>query len=290
MFTLPGFCQVSFPDSNAIWNVNKVGSTGIPARDEMLYGLTGDTIINNTLYHKMYLLADTTLETINLKEYLGGFRQENQKVWFIPRYENMPEFLLYDFTMQIGDTIWYSASLVIGDNGDHIFHFGNNFNVVQDIVNENEVKRIILCCGYTWQDECLTGIGSIYGPFGSIVQIPLSGNGYHIACFKQNDTVKYKDNLICNKCFCSELTGIDEKKNNADWITIFPNPAMNSLSIKIDKLYSNINVVILDEKGSTIYKEESLENPISMTNTLRGVYFIKLTIDNEMIMKKVIIE
>jgi len=29
---------------------------------------------------------------------------------------------------------------------------------------------------------------------------------------KHNDTVKYQNNLMCNKCFCSGLTEIDEKK------------------------------------------------------------------------------
>ena len=289
IYAFPVFCQVSFPDSNAIWNVNTVSSTGTPS-GEILYGLEGDTLINDTLYHKLYLLADTTLKSKNLKEYLGGFRQEAQKVYFKPEYGNVMEFLLYDFAKQIGDTVWYNASLYISYNGEHSFEGDNKFNIVQDIIVESNHKRFIFYCDYNKQDECITGIGSIHGPFGPIVQIPLSGNSYHLACFKHNDTVKYSNNLMCNKCFCSGLTSIDEKKNNIDGILVFPNPVQNFLSIIIDKPYNNICVELIDKKGSIIYCKESLDNPININNTLRGIYFIKLIIDNEKIIRKVIIE
>ncbi len=77
------FCQSNFPDSNAIWNVNIVGSG---PTEEILYGLKGDTLINDTLYNKLYTLSDTTLSDENLKNYIGGFRMEGQKVLFKPAY------------------------------------------------------------------------------------------------------------------------------------------------------------------------------------------------------------
>lgn len=284
----PLFGQISFPDSNAIWNVNRVSSTGIPTT-EILYGLMGDTLINDTLYNKLYLLSDTTLAVRNLQDYLGGFRQENQKVWFRPK--DLNEFLLYDFMKQIGDTVWYEVSLYIDSEGiHHSFESDNKFNIIQNIVNEENFKRIILYCDYNKQDEWLTGIGSKYGPFGPINQIALSGNSYHLACFKQNDTIKYSANLICSKCFCSGLSGTIEKISCDDWIKMFPNPVENSLSIQIDKLYSQIRIEILNDLGNTIYDKGILEDPINMNISLSGFYIIRLTIDSETITKKLIIE
>ena len=55
------FAQDSFPTSNAIWNesiyVNGISRT-------MLYGLLGDTIINDILYSKLYQLSDTVLSGV----------------------------------------------------------------------------------------------------------------------------------------------------------------------------------------------------------------------------------
>ncbi len=287
----PIYCQVNFPDSNAIWNVNTVDSEGIPT-GEILYGLKGDTLINDTLYHKLYILEDTTLEDLYSNDYLGGFRQDSQKVWFRPKYINITEFLLYDFSGQIDDTIWHNAGLTLKYNLDHDFEGGESYSVIQDIFEDSGEKIFILYSPRPplEQDEWINGIGSKYGLFGSIIAFPLSGNTYNLACFKQNDTVKYENNLKCDKCFCKGSTATDEKENNTDGIVVFPNPADNSLSIRIDNPYNNISVELIDKKGSIIYYKESLENPIKVNYKLKDIYFLKLTIDNKKIIKKVIIE
>jgi hypothetical protein len=138
--------------------------------------------------------------------------------------------------------------------------------------------------------EWYEGIGSKFGLFGSIIQFPLIGDTYNLACLKHNDTVKYQSNLICNKCFCNGLTGIGEKKNNPDWISVFPNPAQNLLTIEVQKPYSKIVVEIIDERGNIIYKKESLDSTIELNDSIHGIYFITLSVDNETITKKLIIE
>lgn len=285
------FSQSNFPDSNAIWNVNYINSVGTPT-DEMLYGLKGDTLINDTLYNKLYTLSDTTILDGNLQDYIGGFRQEGQKVWFKPAYWSYPDILLYDFSASEGDTVWHKACLHLFNNSEYTHEFLSceNFDVIQDITIENGVKKYILLALKPVPDEWYLGIGSILGIFGPIMDYPLIGDTYNLACFKHNDTVKYKNNLMCNKCFCSGLTGVDEKKNNSDWISIFPNPAQNLLTIEVQKLYSKIVVEIFDVKGSIIYKKESLDSPILFNDSFHGIYFVKLLVDNEAITKKIIIE
>jgi len=293
----PVYCQVSFPDSNAIWSMNidyydEYEEIGI---ETILYGLKGDTLINDTLYHKLYILSDTTLENKNLKEYLGGFRQDSQKVWFRPNQVNTTEFLLYDFSGQLDDTIWHNAALIIGYNLNHEFFTegaGVRYSVIQDIYEYNGFKIFILFSQSTpsEQDEWIDGIGSKCGLFGSVIMQPLSVIEYNLACFKQNDTVKYENNLACDKCFCGGSTAIDKKEKNTDGIVVFPNPADNSLSIEVNKPFNIARIEIIDEKGTVIYSKELLVNPVNVSNISKGIYFIKLTIDNEEIVKKVIIE
>jgi len=293
----PVYCQVSFPDSNAIWNMNidyydEYDEIEI---EEILYGLKGDTLINDTLYHKLYILSDTTLENKNLEKYLGGFRQDSQKVWFRPYQVNETEFLLYDFSEQLDDTIWHNAGLYIKYNLEHEFSTGGSgvlYSVIEDIYEYRGFKIFVLFSqsAPSGQDEWIDGIGSKCGLFGSVIMHPLSVTEYNLACFKQNDTVKYENNLKCNRCFCKGYIGTVEKETNIDGIAVFPNPADNSLSIEVKKPFTSISIEIIDEKGSVIYCKELLENPVNVSNISKGIYFIKLKIDGDEIVKKVIIE
>jgi len=284
------YSQTHFTDSNAIWNVNFVNSAGTPT-DEMLYGLKGDTLINDTLYNKLYTLSDTTLSDENLQVYIGGFRQEGQKVWFKPAYWTSSDILLYDFSASEGDTVWHNGVALYNYSTQIEFGFGDKYSIIQEIKTENGIKTYSIIRGTDGlSGEWYENIGGNFGLFGSIIQFPLVGDTYNLACFKHNDTVKYKNNLLCNKCFCSGLTGIDGKKNNTDWISIFPNPAQDSFTIKVQKSYSKILVEIINEKGGIIYKKESLDSPIKLNDLIHGIYFVKLSVDNETITRKILIK
>ena len=170
------FCQSNFPDSNAIWNVKYVNSVGT-STDGLLYGLKGDTLINDTLYNKLYTLSDTTFSDENLQLYIGGFRQESQKVWFKPAYWTSSDILLYDFSASVGDTVWHKAYLILFNNSEytHEFRSSENFDVIQDITIENGIKKYILSALKPVPDEWYLGIGSILGIFGPIMDYPLNG-------------------------------------------------------------------------------------------------------------------
>ena len=279
------FGQTHFPDSNAIWNVNIFAPGHEP---EILYGLKGDTIINDTLYNKLYTLSDTALLNENLQDYIGGFRRDGQKVFFKPSNWTYDEILLYDFSASIGDTIWHKG---IAYNAYYGINFEPNqlsYSIVQAINTENATKTYSVLASYSgFSGEWYENIGSNFGLFGSIIQFPLSGDTYNLACFKHNDTVKYQNNLICDRCFCSF---IDEKINNSNSINIFPNPVKNLLTIEVQKPYSKILVEIIDEKGNIVYQKASLDDHITLNAFSQGIYFVKLLLDNESITRKLIIE
>ncbi len=283
------YSQYYFPDSNAIWNVNPVSSDGY-ATGEILYGLKGDTVISDTLYKKLYLLTDTTLEDESLGEYLGGFRIEEQKVWFKPTYWNYSNILLYDFSKNIGDTIWHKAMLTFNSHMEH--HFGQAlfyYSVIINIISESEYQIYLLDNPRLHLDQWMIGIGSVYGLFGSIVEFPLVGTSFNLACLKHNDTVKYCTYMLCEKCFCIDPHASNEEAIIRD-ITVYPNPADHSLSISIDKSYSVIQVELIDEKGVVLYKKNYLEDPIYFNSPVKGIYFLKITIDKRQYIKKIVIE
>ena len=75
ILSISSYAQESFPTSNAIWNESVEGHYST-------YGLLGDTIINDVLYSKLYEFSDTLLSEVNIKNYIGAFRNEGKKVWF----------------------------------------------------------------------------------------------------------------------------------------------------------------------------------------------------------------
>lgn len=282
-------CQTSFLDSNTIWNVNFINSNGNPI-DEILYGIKDDTLINDTLYQKLYLLSDTTLSDNNLKTILGYLRQEGQKIWFKPLYWSSNDILLYDFSVTEGDTVWHSGNLYFMYNGEHSFDNGITYSIIQEVIENDTYKEYSIIRVDGLPDVWYKDIGSKFGLFGSIIKFPLIGDTYNLACVKHNDTIEYINNLFCNKCFCSGLTKIDNKKYDDNFVFVFPVPAENSLTIKIEKPYSKIKIEIIDEKNSIIYTKEELENPINFVDNLSGIFLIQLTIDNETIIKKIILK
>ena len=293
LITVPIFCQSYFPDSSAVWNVNTFDYNG-HVSGELHYGLKGDSLLGTTLYHKLYLLNDTSLNSTSLKQYVGSFRQNAGKVWFIPK--NSLRFLLFDFSKQVGDTIWHNVDF----DGNTFSSVTSYISIIRSIYTDsNGRKRFSVETGeFTTnngfisqrQYEWIQGIGCTMGLFGQLTYKTTCYCGtasYNLACFKQNDTIKYVDNPSCSTCFCV-VSGI--KEQNADVISVFPNPTHDLLYIKTDKPYKSINVELMDAKGTLIYSKPFLETPINVSDIINGIYFLRLVIDNEPVVKKVIIE
>ena len=218
-----------FPDTNAIWaervyNIYNNGTAG-----ETRYALKGDTIINAKNYKKIYSLKDSTIIDLPCcpSTYIGAIREQNKKVYAI--IDTIPEQLLYDFNLSVGDTITY------------YYHISpNNITQVTFSLVTTKVDSILLLDGKYrkrwifatasinayYGDTIVEGIGGIaqvglFSPFDSHSWV--IGYMGQFTCFKQNDTVLYLHNPTCNRCFCSLTTGIlNEEKQST--VLFSPNP------------------------------------------------------------------
>lgn len=230
---LPAHSQVSFPTSDAIWNVQENSYD-----PEIYYGLTGDTIINDTTYNKLYLLNDTTLSIDENDIYIGGIRQKDQKVWFRLNVndhlvtltqlnsdacacENSFETLLYDFSKNSGDTIWQDCYI------QGLIYVGkqNTLSIISDVTNTNNRKTYHLnqyIRPYDDDDEVypimagfdtwVEGIGSLKGLFWFLYNPPMSGgSAYRLNCLKQGNEIRYM-NENCTSCFKYSSTKISDNK------------------------------------------------------------------------------
>lgn len=195
---------VPFPTENVNWNVYYRGTCNeMEPVDTILlrYALHGDTTINDVVYNKLCLESGDTANPII--QPIGGIREEDRKIYYrgqdILGGSQEEELLLYDFTVQIGDTIKHDSY--------GVFH-----SVVLDvdsiIINGNYRKQfeVKLSGFYHSPDFVVEGIGSIKnGLIGHISDIPTCGSHYweHV-CFKENGIVKYL-NPSFDGCFPANL-------------------------------------------------------------------------------------
>jgi hypothetical protein len=190
-----------FPDSSAIWNFECglfcfMGSTV----ENYSIVISGDTTINSVTYHKLttpYIQAVMLGTcTANYAGYKGAFRNDvaNKKVFYVPP-SNSIEQLLYDFTMQVGDTV----------KG-----FLETFTFPSDIVNS--IDSVLVGSNYRkrWNiDPCyyvsiIEGIGSTYGLVQPSPGCFVDQANYWLTCFSQNNFTLYPDTTAnCLKLKCT---------------------------------------------------------------------------------------
>jgi len=238
------FGQANFPNSNAIWNVY----LECPNKGDELYGITGDTVLNNIAYSIVCVLNDTIIvNSMDNAKPVGFIRNESQKVLFRPKNGNVEEFVLYDFSKSVGDTIWHNASLVLLDGGSIIaFDSAKYISVILEKFEENDLVKYNVQTGlydsefgflYPLQSDWIQGVGSTKGLFWHLYTPPMvCENNNSLKCLKHNDSIKYLNDTRCDKCFCSYLASINEKKYNQDQIIIFPNPSNKNITFHFGEL------------------------------------------------------
>ncbi|MCF8359057.1 MAG: T9SS type A sorting domain-containing protein [Prolixibacteraceae bacterium] len=262
---------VPFPTENVNWNVFYAGTCEEAPPDTILlrYTIHGDTSINEIQYSKLCL---ETGDTINPKvRTIGGLRESEKKIYYIGEtiyaggFED--EYLLYDFTKQIGDTIKHDT-------------YGGFYSVVLDIdsvlIDDSFRKRYQVDNHWYYQnpDYIIEGIGSVKnGLLGHISDIPTCGTHYweHI-CFRENGIVKYL-NPSFTDCFPGNLlSGIVQLDYETDF-SIYPNPFSSEIQIENKLNHQNLIFKLIDINGKTLI-EKGIDN-VKVTfdlNINSGIY------------------
>ncbi len=285
-----------FPESDAIWNIQAPSGA-------QHYGLSGDTIIDDKLYSKLYQLNDTTLIIDATDRYIGGFRTEGKKVWFRPdlsyRHEHYgntedphpEETILYDFSKNVGDTIWHNIIY----QGSWYMEENITASIVYDII-DSEDGKIYKTAQYInnsyngfvdlhpmmgQNDSWVEGVGSLNSGLFWFLYYPSMGGGspYRLACFKQGYEVKYMDNPWCNVCFCwtaglQDNTSIPMKiafENNS--LFIKGEPSLFPCELQ---LFSPMGQLILEKK----LQSSKEEIPV---NQLQGIYLYQVQKNKEIV-------
>lgn len=208
----------TFPDSNAHWNIFSAGGCNfsfVGMQAEYTIQLSGDTNIQSINYHKLSIPTRKFTYSSNCpnpgiyysrSEYVGAVRQDvnAKKVYIIPS-NNTTEQLLYDFTMQVGDTLkGYLSALQ------------NDVVVSIDSVLVGSAYRKRWVVNPCYQIYLIEGVGSTFGLIEKSYGCILDLNSYVITCFKQEGNTLYPSTVGT----CETITDFKEVQNYDDKIDI----------------------------------------------------------------------
>ena len=275
-----------FPVSNAAWHT--VGYS-INTDDiwSFRYAIYGDTIINSVEYSKVYEMSDTIISDPD-NSYFAAIR-ENDKKQVFAKIPGFPESILYDFSLEVGDTICYDIGALIAVNDvwfDELTHCKFVTEIDSFILNNQEYRKSwVLENYYGCQFRWIEGIGSImqygYGLFNPFIYSTSDGGDYYnFACFKHNDEILYLNNPYGDSCFCGYTTSI--KKTDADKqdiLTLIPNPAKDIVTVSVNLDYqTNLKLTITDIAGNKIETFTNIDNEITinLSDYDSGLYLIQV--------------
>lgn len=273
-----------FPDSNATWastydDIN-------PGYSYDRFYLDGDTIMEGRIYNKVYNFLNW-----NQRNFVGGIRQDTaaKRVytklnnWMYPIYppsiilfQDTGDVLLYDFSLEIGDSIkipsvfsYYQYMYVI--NVDSI--------VVQGSYRKYLVLNSLL---HPWVNSYwIEGIGSLNGLFWP--RFDQEFGICNLECMSQDSVQLYiMDGGVGN---CPYIPNKLLNKKITVELRIFPNPVHDNLTLNIPRLETNeVVYTIFDFTGNLIVQKCKIsteQSHIDVAFLNEGIYIIQIGIENQ---------
>lgn len=224
--------------------------------------MEGDTILAGFACKKLYNVSTGFY-------YWGALRQDipTKKVYYTP--PSLPEELLYDFNLTIGDTVRKTPGLdtllvsaidstLVGSNFHKIF-------IITGTNPANDPADILEGVGYT---------SDLFWDFEYTFE-----NLWKLECFSVDNAARmfpYPGTIYPYQCFLT--VGIGELKNNELQMTVMPNPL-------IDEMYLSVNcnegyyIEIINSIGDLILKKNCIQEnkpKIDFSDFTNGIYFVRL--------------
>ena len=243
-----------------------------------------DTVFNNKTYKKIYECDYSP--SINNKVFFGGLREDStQKIFFFldtnksiiynPNLNSLTEYLLYDFLLNVGDTLLVKNlqdSIQIVQSIDSVF-IANEYRKRWNLIGSNQILR-----------EWIEGIGSVHGLF-----YPLQfmfEDFQLLTCYEDTSIFWSNPDLQGVDCFS---VGIEPKMSKSSFsIKAYPNPVSTIINFEFEKTYSHKMLLeIYDVLGQRVYDISIANNEnnikINLEDLKKGIYFYKWTSNNKTI-------
>ena len=210
----------------------------------------GYTTIGENEYMNVYQ-KDTS--TTNEYELIGYMREEdNGKVYF---YDNDKEYLLYDFGMEVGDSIkiyWQQC-------------YECETYIRLDSITEEEIGGAMRKCYHTSSNEFgfwgapvvwVEGIGSLDGLFYPESMTAPGGYITTLLCYKEKGELVYMNEEF-DDCIIGNTLSEEEVMTGTSISKVYPNPGENILNIRT--VLPEGRIEVYDILGKVVYKQDITE-------------------------------
>ncbi|PLX03060.1 MAG: hypothetical protein C0595_08420 [Marinilabiliales bacterium] len=264
-------------ENNPEWRQSSSCADGLPCveKQDFVYYINGDSTVDGITYKKVYkhgLLSHQwfdsppvpdyceTTSTFNIFDCL--LRQEEYKIYI--RKWGDPETLLYDFDLNVGDTLpityiqWNEDIVVLSIDSISV---GDSYRKIFNLSDQSSPQLI----------EGIGHDGGFLEPFPPILEC-----GHFLLCYALNGTTYYPNyNDPC------DLTVSIKPSVKTSSIKAYPNPAKNTVTIQFDKpeiIKSAIAININGQSFDLNFKQKN-ENSIivDLSQLSKGLYMIQLT-------------
>jgi hypothetical protein len=240
-----------FPDSNATWCDERYDN-GFPVNYYYNYYKTdGKLSINDTVY---------TVISDNYGYTRCYLREENRKV-FCRLGPGTTEFILYDFDIEVGDTI---SLYEINGGQFYAAYVGQTDSL---LIGQHYHTRYYIECPEWLSLDFIEGVGSSVGlMYCDIPWVDIWGNLY---CFSLNDTI-YKTDGTGNTTpgDCWDYIGISEEIPGQ--ARVFPNPVSECIHLDFQ---GDCRLELLDLAGKPC--RQSFSNSMNVQDLEQGLYILK---------------
>lgn len=270
--------QDYFPliEENKTWNVLSVAFQ--PPFDTsfstITYKATGDTIISSESYKNLFASSEESPENWSLMCFMR--EDADKRVWLRMDSED-DEFLMYDFSIDVGDSVLvgiYEPVYLLVDSISEI-------NINQTVRN-----KYWLSCNMMpeYSETWIEGIGSNKGICWSGSAFVVGG-WYWFLCMSENGELIY---MNPNYESCYLITDINEIEKSS--LKVFPNPTINTLSIENIENIEIESISLLNVKGQIIKQFDSNNTRLDISNISSGYYILKISHKNGVFTKKLIVK
>lgn len=278
---LPLFAQTNFPfpSADAVWSVSSKTQWWFDTyADNHKYTVMGDSILNGITYQKYYHCPDSILNLNNLSFYALLRQDEQTQRSYVLYPSEAVEHLLYDFSLQVGDTLSDPSYYLDWWWGEHLL------TVTQVSFDDSGRKKIYLSQnqvgGGAAEEVWTEGIGSSKGLFNRTHQGLLDEPEAELLCFEQNEEIIYQK--YPNICHYTSITAI-ETLTNMGGFALSPNPVNNVFTLHYQLLPNTLGSILklYNAQGQAVLQQavspSNTQMDVSVAELPLGIYLCTLT-------------
>ncbi len=247
-----------------------------------------DSTINNANYKILLKSTDQTHENWSVS---GCLRQDEKRIYFL---DNDREILLYDFGLQVGDSM--QSAIHSG------FNYISRLDSVRDTTLNSSVRKIYYLTEFPAIDPdmkvkeiWIEGIGSISDGLLRQSMLGFTADAFHdyqLLCFHENETLIFQSGKYTS-CYIDLVDAIPTHTMGPLSLQAYPNPASGKIMIEINSgEVSDCYLHILTMSGKTVRTVKISQTgryPVDLSGIPSGAYILQLSTKKQTTSRKLLI-